>query len=290
MDHEAGERQRGRESRASGARVASRSPGPATHVPVRPCADAAVRDPLYHGLARRSNVSPELIVGTRAELAEALAERLERDVPRRLAEAGRFSLGLPGGSVADTSFPRLARARVDWSSVDFFWGDERAVPPGDPESNYGLAQRLWLAPAGVPSGRIHRMPADANDLAGAAALYEEEMTRALGTPARLDLALLGVGPDGHVCSLFPGHALLAETRRLVAALEDSPKPPPRRLTLTLPALAAAQLVVVAAFGDAKAAAVREGLRDPGSRLPVALATRAAAQVLWLLDPGAARLL
>jgi 6-phosphogluconolactonase len=131
------------------------------------------------------------------------------------------------------------------------------------------------------------MPADASDLAAAALTYEQKMARVLGAPAQLDVVLLGVGPDGHVGSLFPGHALLSESRRLVAAVEDSPKPPPWRLTLTLPALAAAHLVVVAAFGEAKAAVVREGLRDPASRLPVALATRAAAQVLWLLDPGAA---
>jgi 6-phosphogluconolactonase len=134
------------------------------------------------------------------------------------------------------------------------------------------------------------MPANAEDLHAAAGAYAEEMHRVLGDPPRLDVALLGVGPDGHVCSLFPGHPLLREQRRLVAAIEDSPKPPPRRLTLTLPALTSVDLVVVAALGDAKAAPVCEALDDPESPLPVALVVRRARRVLWLLDEPAARLL
>lgn len=239
-------------------------------------------------VSRGAILSPEFVVGTREELADSLAERFERSVPRRLSEAGRFALALPGGSVAEAFFPRLARAHVEWSRVDFFWGDERAVPPDDPASNYGVARRLWLEPAGVPPQRTHRMPADARELTGAAAGYAATLVRVLGTPPVLDVALVGVGPDGHVCSLFPGHALLEERQRHVAAVADSPKPPPRRLTLTLPALAAARLLVVAAFGETKAAVVREALGDPGSRLPVALAVRAAAEVLWLLDAAAAR--
>lgn len=233
---------------------------------------------------------PEVIVGAPERLAEALAARMEEDARQAFAAGGRFSLALPGGSVARTFFPRLARAEVDWARTDFFWADERAVPPADPESNYGAAQRYWLAPAGVPPASVHRMAADAADLAAAAAAYEGEMVRLLGRPPRLDIALLGMGPDGHVGSLFRGHALLREKRRLAAAVLDSPKPPPHRLTLTLPALAAARRVVVAATGEAKAAPAREALRDPASTLPVSLVIRSARQVLLLLDPAAARLL
>jgi 6-phosphogluconolactonase len=116
------------------------------------------------------------------------------------------------------------------------------------------------------------------------------MTRVLGAPPRLDIALLGVGPDGHVCSLFPGHPLLLERERSVAPIEDSPKPPPRRLTLTLPALWSAEVLVVAALGEGKAAVLRDALEDPGSELPVALAMRGARGALVLLDPPAASLL
>ena len=131
------------------------------------------------------------------------------------------------------------------------------------------------------------MPADAPDLDAAARAYEAQLVERLGTPPALDVALLGVGPDGHVCSLFPGHALLRETVRFVAPIEDSPKPPPRRLTLTLAALAAARLLVVGAFGAAKAAVVREAFDDEKSNLPLALALRQAPRSLVLLDPAAA---
>jgi 6-phosphogluconolactonase len=131
------------------------------------------------------------------------------------------------------------------------------------------------------------MGADAPDLTLAARSYEDEMTRVIGASPHLDVALLGVGPDGHVCSLFPGHPLLFERQRLVAPIEDSPKPPPRRLTLTLPALWASEVLVVAALGEAKAAVIREALGDAASGLPVALAVRGARRAVVLLDPPAA---
>jgi 6-phosphogluconolactonase len=229
----------------------------------------------------------ELMVDKPEALGGALARLLEGEVAAALAARGRYALALPGGSVATRFFPTLAAAAVDWTRVDFFWGDERAVPPDDPESNFGLADRLWLRPAGVPPERIHRMPADAEDLEAAAASHAAELARVAGAPPRLDLVLLGVGPDGHVCSLFPGHAALAETGRSVVAVRDSPKPPPRRLTLTLPVLAAAGRLVVAGFGSSKAAVLREAVEDEGSALPVALALRRSPRALALLDAEAA---
>lgn len=229
-------------------------------------------------------------------LADVLARRTEILGAAALRDRGRFAIALPGGSVAQTFLPRLSRAGVDWKRADFFWGDERAVPPDHADSNFGLAQSLWLRAARLPAERIHRMRAEAPasqagpgspDLDAAAQAYESDMERALGSPPVLDLALLGVGPDGHVCSLFPGHSLLEEGQRFVAAITNSPKPPARRLTLTLPALFSARLVVVAAFGEAKAAVMREALEDAASRLPVALALRGAKQALVLLDPAAA---
>ena len=230
---------------------------------------------------------PEIIVGTTANLAEILSARIEGEGTKALATRGRFALALPGGSVARTFFPRLARGSFDWSRADFFWSDERAVPVTDPESNYGLARALWLDPAKVPADRIHRMRADAGDLEDAAAACANDLTRHLGQPPRLDIVLLGVGSDGHVCSLFPGHALLQEGRKYVAVETDAPKPPTHRLTLTLPALAAAGHLVVAAMGESKADAVHAALHDPGSSLPLALALRRARRALVLLDPDAA---
>jgi 6-phosphogluconolactonase len=232
-------------------------------------------------------MAPELIVDKPEAISATLVRRVEDLTGTALRERGRFALALPGGSAAETFIPALAGASIDWVHVDLFWGDERAVPPEHPDSNYGLARSLWLKSGGPPAERVHRMPADLPDLDAAARAYEAQLMERLGTPPSLDVALLGVGPDGHVCSLFPGHALLRETVRFVAPIEDSPKPPPRRLTLTLAALAAARLLVVGAFGAGKAAVVREALKDENSSLPLALALRRATRSLVLLDPGAA---
>ena len=232
-------------------------------------------------------MSSEVLVAGAQELAESLAALFQAEARRAVAERGLFAISLPGGSVATSFFPRLAQLPLDWSRTAFFWGDERAVPHSDPESNYGAARTLWLEPANVPGASVHRMQADVPDLERSAADYAGGLVRVLGTPPRLDLVLLGVGHDGHVCSLFPGHELLREERRWVAALEDAPKPPPRRLTLTLPALGSAALVVVAALGRSKAAAVNSALDDPQSLLPLAFVTRRARRTLFLLDPEAA---
>jgi 6-phosphogluconolactonase len=232
----------------------------------------------------------ETLVDKADFLAEILAGRFEAAARPAIASRGRFTVALPGGSVAQSFFPRLARLPLDWSKVDFFWGDERAVPPSHPDSNYALARTLWLEPATVPAERIHRMKAEAADLAKAAADYTLALERAAGSPPRLDLVLLGAGPDGHVCSLFAGHPVLAVRDRAVAVVEDSPKPPPRRLTLTLPVVTGADLVVVVALGGGKAEVIRAAIEDAESALPVALVARQAGRTTFLLDPEAARLL
>jgi len=207
-----------------------------------------------------------------------------------MSARGRFACALPGGSVARAFFPSLAGASVDWARVDVFWGDERAVPATDPESNYGLASRLWLRQIRPDPSRVHRMPADAADLEAAAASYAADMIRILGDPPRLDVILLGMGPDGHMCALFPGHPALGEGAHAVVAVRDSPKPPRQRLTVTLRVLAAAGTIYVVAFGAAKAATIREAIEQGGSVLPVSLVVRSGAKVVFMLDPAAASLL
>jgi 6-phosphogluconolactonase len=130
------------------------------------------------------------------------------------------------------------------------------------------------------------MPADQADLKAAAAAYGEELVRVLGKTPRLDLLLLGVGPDGHVASLFPGHSALSEEHRLALPIVDAPKPPPRRLTLTLPILTSAERVIVMALGESKAAIMREALRQKDAQLPVSLVLRRAHRPLVLLDEEA----
>lgn len=229
----------------------------------------------------------EIVVDGPAALAEVFCERFTAAAAAAVAERGRFTIALPGGSVAQTFFPPLAHARVDWRSVQVVWGDERAVPPDDPESNFGAARAALLDRVPIPAANIHRMAAEAADMDAAAAAYGRDLRGLLGSPPRLDIALLGVGPEGHVCSLFPGHAALTEQDAWVVAVHDSPKPPPQRLTLTLPALRTAALVCVAAFGAAKATALCEAIESPASTLPVALAARGGRHALFLLDAAAA---
>ncbi len=232
-------------------------------------------------------MTPEVIVSPSPELARVFAGRFTAESRAAIAARGRFACALPGGSVAETFFPELVRAPVAWRQVEFFWCDERAVAPDDPESNYGLARRLLLDPVQADSRRVHRIEGERGDLSAAARAYDAEMLRILGDPPSVDLALLGLGPDGHVCSLFPGHPLLHERERRVAALADSPKPPARRITLTMRALELARCVCVAGFGDSKAEAIRAAIEDPASQLPVARALRAARHAFVLVDPGAA---
>lgn len=231
--------------------------------------------------------APQVSVEPLPALVRRLAGTVADAAADALAARGRCVLLLTGGSLATTFFPALAALDLDWSRIDFVWGDERAVPTSSPESNFRAACELWLDPAKVPQERRHRMPADREDLDAAAAAYGDLLVRLAGRPARVDLALLGVGPDGHVCSLFPGHALLEERARLVAAVEDSPKPPPRRLTVTLPLLAGSRRVVVVAVGATKRAAIAAALGDPRSQLPVARVARFGSRPLFLLDPPAA---
>jgi len=219
--------------------------------------------------------------------AEILAATFVARVEERARGSEHFSLALPGGSAVAVCCPPLKRAVVEWRRVHLFWVDERAVPPNHSESNYALSHELFLDGLPINPTHIHRMRAEKADLEDAAHEYETDLRHTLGEPPCLDMTLLGVGPDGHVCSLFPGHPALDETTRLVMAVDDSPKPPSRRLTLTLPALKHT-FAVVAAFGESKAAAIQEAINDPASRLPVALAIRQAREVLFLLDEAAAR--
>jgi 6-phosphogluconolactonase len=220
------------------------------------------------------------------ELAAVFARRVVDAAADASARGRALSIVLPGGSVAETFLPVLADAALDWPAIDVFWGDERAVPPEHPDANYRLADELLLAHVSIPPGRVHRMRGEAVPLDAAALAYEAELERVLGTPPRFDIVLLGMGPDGHVCSLFPGHRSLEERSRRVIAVLDSPKPPPSRLTLTLPALDDAA-IFVAAFGASKADVLRQALNEPDCALPVAQAARRGRSATFLLDPAAA---
>ena len=243
-----------------------------------------------------------VVVDALPGLRRAVAKEFAEQARRAIAGRGRFLVALPGGSVADHFFPTLAVLHLDWSRMEFFWIDERAVLPDDPESNYARASTLWLTPAGVSASQIHRMRGEDPDLGRAARSAEEELIAVAGNPPRLDLVLAGAGEDGHVASIFPGGAGLPPPRKasadrrslgegghpcpLVAAVYDSPKPPPRRLTLTMPVLARAERVVIAALGQSKAKAIREALKDKDSATPLAHLLRVARSSIVFLDNAA----
>jgi len=215
--------------------------------------------------------APNVVSDTPERLADAFARRFEDAAALAIRARGRFSCAVPGGSVASTFFPALVNADVDWSRVDVFWVDERAVPPSDEASNFGLASRLWLGHVPVDAARVHRMRGESPNLDEAALAYANDLTATLGTPPQLDLVLLGVGADGHVASVFPGRPEMSEAEGLVAAVRDAPKPPPERLTLTMATLMAARSICIAAFEPGKWMLVlRPALQspDPGSSIPV----------------------
>jgi 6-phosphogluconolactonase len=197
-----------------------------------------------------------------------------------LAERAPAAIALSGGGTARDCYEAAAASAVDWSTTEFWFGDERVVPVDDPDSNEGMARAVWLDR--VPTGEIHSLvgAAPGGDLDGeaAAAAYDATLR---GRPP-LDLVHLGLGPDGHTASLFPGSPGLDVTDRWVITNGDAEHPHPR-LTFTFPAIASARTVVVTVAGADKRealAAVRAGdRRAPAARID-------AAEVLWLVDADA----
>ena len=222
----------------------------------------------------------------------AMADRFVHAAVDGIAERGVFRVALSGGGTPKTVYPMILepdrRDAVDWSRVEFFWGDERTVPPDDPESNFGVAYQMFIAQLpNVRPERIHRMPAEAPDLDAAALSYESELRLAFGArgdePPAFDLIWLGMGPDGHTASLFPESAALDEADRWVVG-NWAPFPQAWRMTLTYPVLDAGRRVIFAVEGANKADALR-AIRAGGSGLP---AERVAGdQVEWLVDAAAA---
>ena len=227
-------------------------------------------------------LSGRAVIDDVSVLAQTFAAEFTAHAADSIARRGKFVVGLPGGSVATTFLPLLAAQSVDWRRIDLFWIDERAVPPDHPDSNYGIASKLLLAPARVPGPSVHRMHGELPDLELAARRASDDLTSIAGDPPRLDLALVGVGPDGHVASIFPG-VVAPSASSPVIAIYDAPKPPSRRLTMTLPVLADAGVVVVAAFGASKMMAMRGALDESDKTSPVARLLSRASSSLVLLD-------
>ena len=231
-------------------------------------------------------------------LAQAAAARLVVRLLDAQAARGFASLVLTGGRVADRVYRAVADSRakdaVDWSHVDVWWSDERFLPSGHPDRNETQARASVLDALPLEPDRVHPMPAsdgpDGDDPEAAAARYARTLAEAArpGT-ARLphfDLLLLGVGDDGHVASVFPEHPAAYETRP-VTAVRGSPKPPPVRLTMTLPAIDTAEEVWLLAAGVEKAGAVGMTLTGAGPVQLPAAGVHGVERTIWLLDRAAA---
>jgi len=206
-------------------------------------------------------------------LAQAVAEHIAASCARAVADRGSFHWALAGGNTPKRCYAQLRHLDMPWSRVHVYFGDERCLPRGHPDRNDVMADESLLAHVGIPEEHIHRIPAELGP-EQAAAIYD----RLLRNSPQLDMALLGMGEDGHTASLFPGsEALLDE--RLAVAVSNAPKPPPDRVSLGYAALNAARECLIMAAGQDKQQAFQR-IRD-GEQLPAGRVKPAA----WFVDDG-----
>lgn len=221
------------------------------------------------------------------ELAAAAGARLVGAITSAIGNRGQAAIVLTGGTVGIALLRHVAAYApdVDWSKVQLFWGDERFVPAEDPDRNYRQAREALLETISIPSANVHEMAASdgefGDDIEAAAQAYEQLL------PEEFDVHLLGMGGEGHVNSLFPDTDAVREDSRLVIAVTASPKPPPRRITLTLPAVRRAREVWLVVAGAEKAEAAAAAINGAAAvDVPAAGALGREATV-WLLDKAAA---
>ena len=247
---------------------------------------------------------PQVVVHRDKELmAKAAAARLITKVVDAQAARGSASVVLTGGRNGNALLAALAEApardAIDWSRLDLWWGDERYLPEGDPDRNVTQAREALLDAVPLDPARVHPMPASdgpyGSDVDAAAEAYAAELAAAAGPQDHaaapgFDVLLLGVGPDTHIASLFPEHPGVRESERTVIGVRGAPKPPPTRISLTLPAIRAAREVWLLAAGEDKANAVAIALSGAGEIQAPAAGAYGRTRTLWLLDgPAAAQL-
>ncbi|OBH47189.1 6-phosphogluconolactonase [Mycobacterium intracellulare] len=227
-------------------------------------------------------------------LVDAAATRLTDTIGNAVAARGRALVVLTGGGNGIGLLRSLVDRPIEWSKVHLFWGDERYVPEDDDERNDKQARAALLDHVDIPSSQVHPMPASDGEFGGdlaAAALAYEQLLAANAAPGQpvpsFDVHLLGMGPEGHINSLFPDTPAVLETTRMVVSVDDSPKPPPQRITLTLPAIARSREVWLMVSGAGKADAAAAAI---GGAAPVSVPAAGAIgqeTTLWLLDEDAA---
>jgi 6-phosphogluconolactonase len=244
-------------------------------------------------IAVERNVNPDLRVFPDVnELSLRAGEAAVRTINDVVRSTGRCSLVLSGGNTPRTLHGLLAsrfREQIPWAQVHVFWGDERYVPPDDPRSNYRMARETLLDHVPCPAANIHPMPTHLSDPDAAARDYETTLrSYCAGGLPDLDLVLLGLGPEGHTASLFPGSSALIEPMRWVLAV-TAPADPPLRLTLTFRVLNQAANAYFLVTGSNKARALHQiltGTADPNT-CPAAGVRLASGTLIWWVDRDAA---
>ena len=251
------------------------------------------------GIGDRRKDKEIVVCRDRDDLGRQAAALFVQAVIEAIAARGRFSVALSGGATPRALYSALAgppfAEKIPWEGVHLFWGDERAVPPDHPDSNYKMAYEALIAHVPIPPRNVHRMPAERSDLQTAAKEYEKSLRDFFRPPQgeipSFDLILLGIGSDGHVASLFPGSEALNEQQRWVIAvyvahLKSS------RLTLTLPVLNRARQIFFLAAGREKAEIIRGLLSENASRsdLPARQVRPESGRLIFFLDKEAAGLL
>ncbi|MDE2180902.1 MAG: 6-phosphogluconolactonase [candidate division NC10 bacterium] len=242
-------------------------------------------------------LSDLLVIADPTTLAREAATRLTRIAEEAVARCGRFVVALAGGSTPTRLYSLLAAepycTRLPWQNTHVFWGDERAVPPEHPDSNFGMAATILLNRVPIPADQVHRMQVEQADLDATAGEYQAEIARTLAAqpsdePPAFDLILLGLGTDGHTASLFPYTQALRETARWVVS-NYIPELKATRLTLTIPILNRGATILFLVSGAEKASvlqAVLQGPADP-ERLPAQLIRPVTGRLVWLVDQAAA---
>ncbi|XP_056263348.1 6-phosphogluconolactonase [Pseudoliparis swirei] len=225
-----------------------------------------------------------------AELGPVLAQLVTSRAEKAIISHGRFTLGLSGGSLASMlSKELLALPDLDCSKWVVGFCDERLVFFDDPESTFGLYKSLLFSKVNIPDRGILAIDSSL-PVNECAADYTRKLKEAFPSDdfPVFDLLLLGMGPDGHTCSLFPDHPLLEETKKIVAPISDSPKAPPQRVTMTFPVVNAARCVAFVSTGGSKAPILKEVLEGrEGSALPAARVVPTNGELFWLVDDPAA---
>lgn len=232
-----------------------------------------------------------VVLPTPAAVSEALADRTAAALCAALDAEPRVTLCLTGGSTPVPAYEQLSRAEgIEWDRVHVFWGDERSVPPDHEDSNYAMAKRTLLDPAGIPTSNVHKMPGECPNEKGAK-VYEQALEQFFGDDLRFDVLHLGMGDDGHTASLFPGIPQLDVTDRRVVATQSPPSSPVRdRISLTFPTLAQARLCLVAAAGESKRTAFGSVLDayDGEQDGPPIARVAPEGDLVWLVDRALAQ--